>query len=203
MFAELHGPIAFEFPELTLSLILGFVLFVLLVLRMPKDIPLGIPFLRQTMQERQARIADNSRQVENQLADVQRLHDDYAARLQRIETEARARIEAAARDADAAKADIIAEAQQSAQAIRRRSEEEMARQRRRHRSLLHRQIVQITLDAAEQSIQAHSNDAIQRQLIQDFIARASTDGGVRSVTARAADGASARPSTPPSTQGDA
>src|SRR5262249_26854839 len=133
---------------------------------------LSLPYWRQLLNDRATRIAQVHDQVESELADIRRVRDDYAARLQQIEIEARERIDAAVREADAARAEIIADAQQLAGQLRRRSEEEMARERIRQRILLRQQIVQIALDAAEQSVRTHSDEKVQRQLIGDFIARA-------------------------------
>lgn len=175
------GPFAIEYPDRLIAQILGFALFALILWKMPPSIPLGIPFLRETLRERSARIAETQSQVENALADVQRLHDDYAARLRSIEQEARHRIEEAVREAEVAREEIITEAQQSAQLIRRRAEEEIARESARQRTLLRRQIVQSTLEAAEEAVRAHAGEQVQRLLITDFIASVGKNGPTQGV----------------------
>ena len=173
MLAEFQlGPISIENPNILVSQILGFILFALFVWFLPKTIPLGVPFLKDATSERSARIGENLALVETAVSDTQRIHDDYAARLRSVEAEANQRIEAAVREAEIARGDIIADAQTAAEQLRRRAEEEIARESVRQRILLRRQIVQITLDAAEQSVRAMNSDKTQRNLIQDFIARA-------------------------------
>lgn len=169
-------------------MVIGFALFVFCVYRMPADIPLGIPYLRRELQNRAARIADNDTQVKRELEDIQRLRDDYVARIHRIEEEARIHIDAAVREAGTARTEIIAEAQQAAAALRRRADEEIARERTRQRIQLRQQIVRITLGATEQSVRAHTNEAVQRHLIGDFIARAAKDGGNGAVVRAAPTG---------------
>lgn len=182
------GPFAIEYPDRILSLIVGFVLILLLLWKV--NIPLfSYPYVSGVLKERAARIEDNHTQVERALADIRQLRDDYAIRLKSIEEEARQRIDAAVREAETVRTEIIAEAQQSATAMRRRSEEEIDRERTRQRILLRRQIVQTALDAAEQSVVAQTDNRMQRELIQDFIGRAAADSAA--VTASAASAASA------------
>jgi F-type H+-transporting ATPase subunit b len=172
LLAEIHfGPFAIEHPETVLAMLVGLALLVLLLGRF------GLPSVRGMLNDRAARIEENHTQVQRALEDVQRQRNDYAARIAQIETEARQRIDAAVREAETARAEIIAEAEQTANALRRRAEEEIARERTRQRIRLRQEIVQLTLNAAEQSVRAHTNESVQRQLIGDFIARAAKDGG--------------------------
>lgn len=169
-------PFEIEDPKILLSLIFGFVLFVAFEWFVPPIWPLGVRALRASLTERQTRIAEDQAQVQRALADTQQLRNDYAGRIQRIEAEQRERIEAAVREAETARAEIIAEAQSSANALRRRSEEEIAREQTRTRIEMRRQIVAITLDAAEQAARANSGEQVQHQLIRDFIVGAAKNG---------------------------
>jgi F-type H+-transporting ATPase subunit b len=171
--AQEYLPFRIEHPEIILPMVIGFILVLLLVLRVP--IPfLSAPHYKAVLDERSTRIETNKQQVDTAIAEVQNLRNDYAARLGRIEEEARQRIDAAVREADAARAEIIAEAEQVAQAIGRRSQEEVARERTRQRILFRQQLVKTALDSAEGAIRDQSNDAIQHRLIGDFVARAAS-----------------------------
>ena len=171
-----YGPFLIENPKILIAQVLGLILFLIVVLKlMPKAIPLGVPYLTDQSQERAGRVETNIAQVETALADTQRLHDDYAARLRDIEVEARTRIDAAVREAELARADIIADAEEATKQLRRRAEDELAREQTRQRILLRQQIVALTLDAAEKSARDHSTEPTQRSLIKDFIARAAND----------------------------
>jgi F0F1-type ATP synthase membrane subunit b/b' len=167
------NPWQIEDPKVILSLFIGFALLLLLLSWVP--IPhLSVPYYRGVLNERSTRIGTNKEQVDTAIAEVQQLRTDYAARLARIEEEARQRIDAAVRDSDAARAEIIAEAEQVAGAIRRRGEEEVARERTRQRILFRQQLVRTALDSAEEAIRAHSDGSVQRKLIDNFIAQAAT-----------------------------
>ncbi|MBC7529714.1 MAG: hypothetical protein H7308_19470, partial [Chthonomonadaceae bacterium] len=74
------------------------------------------------------------------------------------------------------RAQIIAEAQQNAEQIKRRAEQDMAQEQIRQRILLRRQIVQLTLDAAERSVVDLTDEKVQRNLISDFITTTATSG---------------------------
>jgi F-type H+-transporting ATPase subunit b len=182
------GPFSLEYPDATLSILVGFVLLLLLLWKVNVQY-LSYPYWRDLLNARQARIADNKAVVERELADARHLRDDYAARLQRIEVEARERIDAAVRDADAARVEIIAEAEQAATLLRRRSEEEIARERTRQRIQMRRRIVQIALDAAQQAVQAHNTETVQHTLIDAFIARVATDGRAAARATQTQEGA--------------
>ena len=178
-----YGPFLIEDPKILLAQMIGLVLFLLIVFRLiPKALPLGIPYLADQSQERAGRIETNMQQVEMALADTQRLHDDYANRLKGIEAEARTRIDAAVREAELARADIISDAEETTKQLRRRAEDELAREQTRQRILLRQQIVALTLDAAEQSARDHSTAQTQRHLISDFITRAA-DGKATAASA--------------------
>lgn len=194
MLAEIQfGPFAIERLDSLVAVLLGFVLLVLLLWYV--NIPqLSRPFLRDMLRDRANAIADSQEQVGRALEEAKSTHDQYARRIAGIETEARARLDAAVREAEAAHATIIAEAEDVARLLRRRSEEELARERARSRTLLRRQIVQTALEAAEQAVRDHVGDRVHRRLIRDFVTSAATDGkhDSSSVAARTPD-APARP----------
>ncbi len=174
LLAELQiGPWAIEHPSFLLSVLVGFVLLGLLLwfVNVPQ---FSRPFFRALLSERAESIKTKHAQVDQATAEVQHLRDDYAARLREIETESRQRIDAAVREADAAREDIIAEAQKTARLVQLRTEEELSREQTRTRIQIRRQIVQISMDAAEKSVLANSTESVQRSLISDFIVGAST-----------------------------
>jgi len=166
-------PFKIEDPKIFIAVVVGFAIIVLVVLRLPVPY-LSVPHYRKVLDEREGRIATNKQQVDTAIADVQKLRSDYAARLERIEEEARERMAVAVREADAAQAEIIAEAEQLAQAIRRRADEELARERTRQRILFRQQLVRTALDSAESAVRKVTDEPVQRKLIGDFIAQAVT-----------------------------
>jgi len=169
--AQMVIPWHIEDWKIFVPLLIGFALIAFLVLRVP--IPfLSVPHYRKELDTRHERIATNKQQVDTAIAEVQQLRNDYAARLHKIEEEARERIDAAVREADAARAEIIADAERVAHAIVRRSEEELARERTRQRILFRQQLVKTAIDSAEEAIRANTNDTVQHKLIESFIVQA-------------------------------
>ena len=166
------GPFAVEDSHVFMAQVVGFVLLALLLWFVNVPV-LSRPHLRGLLVDREARVEEAHNQVELALSDTQRLHDDYAIRLKNIEVESRERIDAAVKEATAVHNEIISDASNVAALVVRRTEEELARELARHRILLRRQIVQFSLDAAEGAVGALTNDAVQRKLIDEFIARAS------------------------------
>lgn len=162
------GPVANEYPKSFLGIILGFVLLVALLAKFV------VPGVKNMLKERETRIETAHDQVEIALRDVRNLRNDYDSRLKTIESEARERIDAAVREAEAVRGEIIAEAQSTSDAIHRRTQEELSRERNRQRLMLRRQLVQSALDAAEQSIVSTNSDGVQRELIRDFAAQVKT-----------------------------
>ncbi len=168
-------PFAIEHPNAVLALLIGLGL-LLFVFYKFNIIYLSYPFWKELLTSRTARIETNHNQVQQALAEAKRLRDDYTTRLKGIEVEQRERIAAAVKEAQTSHTEIIADAEQAAAAIRRRTEEEIGRERTRQRIQLRREIVQTTFDAAEKAVKSNSTDSVQRQLIGDFVARAANDG---------------------------
>ncbi len=159
------SPFQIEFPDRFLATVLGFLLLVFLLWKF-----VG-PGARTVFAGRTKHIADVHEQADRHLTDAQQIRNDYANRIASIEVEHRQRLDAAVRDSDAARAAIIADAEEAARALRRRTEEEISRERTRQRILMRRQIVQITVDSAEQAILDLNSEQTQRKLIVDFVAR--------------------------------
>jgi F-type H+-transporting ATPase subunit b len=168
------GPFKIEDPSIYVALLIGFVLIVVFFWKV--NIPGSVPYFRDVLGPRAERIQDEQDQVKKALEETERIRNDYKRRLDQIEAEQTQRLNDAVREADAARESIIAEAQESVQAIRRRAEDELARERVRQRIQLRRAIVELTLDAAEHSVNENSTEAVQHQLIRRFIADAGAMG---------------------------
>lgn len=164
------GPFLVEHPKDLLATLVGLILLALLLYRF------AVPGAKGMLTERATRIETETTQIDRQLRDIAQLRTDYANRIGGIEAEQRERIAAAVRDADNARADIIADANEAARLVQRRGEEEIERERTRQRIIMRQQMVQITLDAAEQAIRTQNNDQVQRNLIRNFIAQVADKG---------------------------
>lgn len=164
MFPEISlGPFKIEYPDSYPTLLIGFLLILGLGYKFV------YPKIRDLLKARQERIAQAQAQADALLAEAQAIHDEYAHRLAHIEEEHRARVEQAVKEADVLSAQIIAEAQQAAQAILQRTQEEIERERAYHQVLLRQQIVQIVLNAAEQAIRERTSEEAQHKLVREFV----------------------------------
>ena len=172
MLAELptFGPFLLEHPRNIIANLIGLALLVILLWRF------AVPGLVAMLHGRASSIDTGIQQVERQLIDVASLRSDYANRIKTIEVEQRERIAAAVRDAEEARASIISDAQQAALGLRRHGEEELDREHSRQRILFRQQLVQITLDAAEEAVRAQNSDTVQRQLIHNFVSQMARSG---------------------------
>jgi F0F1-type ATP synthase membrane subunit b/b' len=177
LLAEIQfGPFSIEDPKAFLAQVIGFILLVLLLWFV--NVPVfSRPFIRELLVSRETRVEEVHNQLDIAVADTQKLHDDYVERLRNIEIESRLQIDKAVREADAAHDAIIADAKQAAEAVLRRSEEELGREQTRQRILLRRTIVKISLDAAEETVVRLNDDKVQRSLIADFIRHAGSSAG--------------------------
>lgn len=161
---------AVEHPKDLLATIVGLAILLLLLYRF------ALPGAKTSLKDRATNVENVVRQADAQLEDMARLRDDYANRIKQIEQEQRERIAAAVRDADNARAEIIADAEEAARIVRRRGDEELDRERTRQRIILRQQMVQLTLAAAEEAVKAQNSDAVQRHLIRDFVGMVSNNG---------------------------
>ena len=161
---------ALEHPKDLVATVVGLALLLLLLYRF------GLPAFKSSLTDRASNIESVIRQADAQLEDIARLRNDYATRIQQIEQEQRERIAAAVRDADTARSEIVADAEEAARTIRRRGDEELARERTRQRILLRQQMVGLTIGAAEAAVKAQNSDTVQRLLIRDFVGMVANNG---------------------------
>ncbi|HEV2472045.1 MAG TPA: ATP synthase F0 subunit B [Chthonomonadales bacterium] len=161
------GPWFIENAASILAIVVGFALFALLVAYVHIPV-ISVPALRKVLMEREVRISTAHKQVESALQEALHAKSDYANRIHGIEDEARARIGQAVQEADVAREQIIADARDSALAVRRRAEEEIARARTEAGIRMRRLVVRMALDAADEAVRQRADDTVQRQLIKDF-----------------------------------
>src|SRR5512144_135308 len=122
-FALEHPPEITDFQWLIVSAI-GFLILAFIVGKwiVPSMIT---PHLR----DRRKAIADADAQVRETRRQTEEMRNDYVARLEHIEDETERRMQEAVKEADELRERILAEAQASVEALRRRGEEEVARER--------------------------------------------------------------------------
>ena len=146
----LHNPFILEHPhEITdvqwlIVRLIGLVLLVWITVKfiLPAQIKPHLVSRREDIQT-----ADN--QVEETIRETALMRDDYRVRLEKIEDETEARMAEAVREADDLRNHIITEAKQMAEAIVRRGEDEVSRERAKSMVGLRRQFVEDVINAAE------------------------------------------------------
>ncbi len=159
------NPFHIEYPQYTLPLVLGFILLVALFWSKAK------PAASKSLASRAEKVQQEVERAESLREQAQRVHDEYAARLASIEREHQEQRDRATEEARKACEIILADAQEAADLITRRAEEEVGRERTRQRILLRRQVVEMTISAAESAIANLQTDESQRVLIQAFTER--------------------------------
>lgn len=123
------------------------------------------------LQARDQEIKTMYENAESERTQAEEFRADYEKRLADIEAEARSHIQAAVKDAEAAKNDILAEARSRSEDIRRRGQEDLAREREKTLVQLRKEVVDISLSAAGKLIEESLDEAKHRRLVSDFISR--------------------------------
>ena len=144
----------------------GFVLVALVVVKWiwPTMIQ---PHLNQRKQD----IIDTASQIETTLSETDAMRADYQSRLEKIEDEAKARLEDAVHEAETLRGQIIAEGETSAQAILRRSEEEVLRERAKSLLSMKRAFIEDVIGAAHHAAEVGLDGAAHSRLVDEFVGR--------------------------------
>lgn len=151
-------------PRAILVNVFGFVALWLLLQRMVFA-PIG-----RLLAERQEDINKTYDQLDADRQHMESLRTDYERRLTQIEAEAREKIQGAIKEAQAARDQIVGEANTRSREMISRAEEEIARERAESLITLRQQVVDLALGAATKIIGDNLDGARQRRLIDDFIA---------------------------------
>jgi F-type H+-transporting ATPase subunit b len=143
---------------------IGFVLLFLLL----KKYAFGPIF--NVLQQRQDTIKNDLDEAEARRNEMVRLQQDYETRLAQIEDEARDKIQAAVKEAQAARDEIIAKANADREAIVRRGEEEMVREREKVMATMRDQIAEMAVTGAGRIIKQELNGTTHARLMDEVIA---------------------------------
>lgn len=150
-------------PSAVLVNIVGFIL-LWIVCRKLVFIPIG-----KVLTERQTDITKTYDQLDNDRRQMEALKSDYEKRLAAIEAEAREKIQSAIKDAQAARDQIMTEANSRSREMITRAEEEVNREREQAMITLREQVVNLALGAATKVVGDSLDENRQRQLIANFI----------------------------------
>lgn len=157
-----HPPEIVDWQWLVIRLIgLALVVWVILKFIWPS-------MIRSHLVDRHAAIVEADKQVQETMHETAGMRDDYKARLEGIHSETQKRLDEAVREAEALREQILAEAHVNAQAIVRRGEEEVARERAKAMVLLRRQFVEGVINAAQYAASSSLGPTQHRRLIDEF-----------------------------------
>lgn len=125
--------------------------------------------IMEALGSRQEDIRSTYEAADSEKTKAEELRQDYDRKLANIEAEAREKINAAIKDGQTARDEILDEARSKADAIMRRSEEELARERDKVMQELREEVVGIAIGAATKLIEKSMDDSTQRKLVSNFV----------------------------------
>lgn len=128
--------------------------------------------LRTAIYERNTNLENTFSEAESLKQRMEELRTSYDQKLAAAEAEAREQIQAAINEANAMKAQILAEAKSQADELRSRVQEDMEREKRKMLVELRTHVVDLTLTATEKLIGQSMDEQKQRQLVAQFIENA-------------------------------
>jgi F-type H+-transporting ATPase subunit b len=151
-------------PELFLVNIIGFGILLFLANKLV-FVPIG-----KVLSERESDVNGTYDRLDADQREMKALKEDYEARLAAIEAEAREKIQSAIKEAQAARDQIVAEANTRSREIITRAESEAAREREQAMIEMRQQIVELALGATQKLIGDGLDASRQKKLVDEFIA---------------------------------
>jgi F-type H+-transporting ATPase subunit b len=125
--------------------------------------------INKVLVERQEDVQTTYDKIEADQRQMETLRRDYEQRLAGIEAEARERIQSAVKEAQAARDQIVTDANARSREMISRAEREALREREEAMVLLRQQIVDLALGATAKIVGEGIDETRQRKLIDDFI----------------------------------
>lgn len=169
---DILGTLGIDFRFILLMAV-GFLLLFMLL----KRFAFGPIF--NVLEQRQTSIRNNLDEAEARRNEMARLQKDYEQRLAAIEDEARDKIQAAVKDAQAARDEIIARANADREAIMRRTEEDILRERDKATAIMRDQIAEMAVTGASRILRQKLDVPNQGRLIDEVISEIGSRGTVR------------------------
>ena len=182
--AEEHGEEVSEAKDLYPAvgeLIVGLIAFLILFYFTWKWV---LPRFKQVLEERRAKIQGEMEQAEQTRREADKQLEDYRAKLAGAREEANGIIEEARATAEQLRRDTQSKAEQEAQAIVARAQDEIGAERDRAFQELRSHVGSIAVDLAERVVGQALDEKAHQRLIDEFIADVASSGNGKS-----ADGA--------------
>ena len=121
------------------------------------------------MEERREKIASEFREIEFQKKDLEKQREEYEEKVKRIEQERREKLLEGVNEGQRIAGELKAKAQAEAKEIITKAREESAREIIKAKAQLKKDMVDITMSAAEKMLREKLTDERDRKLIGDFI----------------------------------
>lgn len=150
--------------------------------------------------ERERDISSTYDQIDADRRQMETLRADYEQRLASIEAEAREKIQSAIKDAQAARDQIVSEANTRAREMTTRAEEEIDREREQAMISMRQQIVDLALSATRKTIGDSLDENRQRRLIDDFIENSVSGNGSGNGASAGTTATAPPPPSPPAAE---
>ncbi len=128
------------------------------------------PTLTKTLEARQEAVKSEMTSAEAAKVEAEKLREDYRSQLNSARDEANRIVEEARQAGEAIRADIVAKAEQEAEAIKSRAREDVAGERERAEAAIQREIASLSLDVAEKVIGGSLDRDRQQALVDQYIA---------------------------------
>jgi len=129
----------------------------------------GVPAVKNMEKAREDRIRNDLESAESAKADAEAEKAQYLAQIAGSREEAGRIIEEARQSAEQVRRDLIARAEAEAAEVRERAEADIAVQRQRALTELRGDVAQLSIDLAERIVERSLDRDTQRQLVDSFI----------------------------------
>jgi F-type H+-transporting ATPase subunit b len=129
----------------------------------------AVPALNEMLANRQAAVKGELEAAEAAKVEAESLLTDYRQQLDNARTEANRIVEEARQAGEAVRADIVAKAEQEAEAIKTRARDEVAGERQRASDEIRREVASLSLDVAEKVMGESLDRGAQQGLVDRYI----------------------------------
>ena len=129
----------------------------------------AVPALNEMLANRQAAIKGEMEAAEAAKLEAESLLNDYREQLANARTEANRIVEEARQAGEAVRADVVAKAEQEAEAIKSRARDEVAGERQRASDEIRREVASLSLDVAEKVVGQSLDRSAQQGLVDRYI----------------------------------
>ena len=136
----------------------------------------AVPALNQILEQRQSAVKSDLEAAEAAKAEAESLREDYRQELAGARDEASRVVEEARQAGEAARADIVAKAQEEAADLKERAVGEIDAERARVAGQIRSQVAGLSLDVAEKVVGRSLDRTAQQQLVDEFIDQLGENG---------------------------